>query len=70
MSIFFGSREGRPKLVCRPKNIDAVRELIKRDYSPVTYRGIEASLGISSYNIHSMGLRGSKKRLMRTKCMF
>lgn len=46
-------REGRPKTVVVPENIDAVRELIMQDRH-VTYREIEASLGISSTSIHSI----------------
>ena len=45
--------EGRPKTVVVPENIDAVRELIMQDRH-VTYREIEASLGISSTSIHSI----------------
>ena len=36
-----------------PENIDVVRELIMQDHH-VTYREIEASLGISSTSIHSI----------------
>ena len=36
-----------------PENIDAVRELLMQDRY-VTYREIEASLGISSNSIHSI----------------
>lgn len=46
-------REGRPKSVVIPENIDAVRELIMQDRH-VTYREIEACLGISSTRIHSI----------------
>ena len=46
-------REGRPKTAVVPENIDAVRELIMQDRH-VTYREIEASLGISSTSIHSI----------------
>lgn len=44
-------REGRPKSVVVPKNIDAVRELILQDRH-VTYREIETTLGISGTSIH------------------
>lgn len=47
------SREGRPKTAVVPENIDAVRELIKEDRH-VTYREIEASLGISPPAIHTI----------------
>ncbi|XP_055316153.1 histone-lysine N-methyltransferase SETMAR-like [Sitodiplosis mosellana] len=43
-------REGRPKSAVVPENIDAVRELIMLDRH-VTYREIEASLGISMKSI-------------------
>ena len=46
-------REGPPKTAVAPENIDAVRELIMQDRH-VTYREIEAFLGISSTNIHSI----------------
>ncbi|XP_025158379.1 histone-lysine N-methyltransferase SETMAR-like [Harpegnathos saltator] len=46
-------REGCPKSVVVPENIDAVRELILQDRH-VTYREIEASLGISGTSIHSI----------------
>ena len=46
-------REGRPKSVVTPENIQAVRELILQDRH-VTYREIEASLGISSTRMHSI----------------
>lgn len=46
-------REGRPKSVVVPKNIDAVRTMIKEDRH-VTYREIEASLGMSKTAIHSI----------------
>lgn len=46
-------REGRPKSVVVPQNIDAVRELIMQDRH-VTYCEIEASLHISSTSIHSI----------------
>jgi len=46
-------REGRPKTSVVPENIDAVRELIMQDRH-VTYREIEASLGISPTSIHSI----------------
>ncbi|XP_025154440.1 histone-lysine N-methyltransferase SETMAR-like [Harpegnathos saltator] len=46
-------REGRPKSVVVPENIDAVREVILQDRH-VTYREIEASLGISGTSIHSI----------------
>ena len=45
--------EGRPKLLVIPENIDAVHELILQDRR-VTYREIEASLGISGTSIHSI----------------
>lgn len=47
------SREGRPKSVVVPENIDAVRELILQDRH-VTYREIEASLGISMTSINKI----------------
>ena len=43
-------REGRPKSVVIPETIDAVHELILQDRH-VTYREIEATLGISGTNI-------------------
>lgn len=46
-------REGRPKSVVVPKNIDAVRELILQDRH-VTYREIAVSLDISGTSIHSI----------------
>lgn len=46
-------REGRPKSVVVPNNIDAVRTMIKEDRH-VTYREIEASLGMSKTAIHSI----------------
>lgn len=46
-------REGRPKAVVVPKNIDAVSELVLQDRH-VTYREIEVSLGISGTSIHSI----------------
>ena len=46
-------REGRPKTAVASDNIYAVRELIMQDCH-VTYRGIEASLGIASTSIHSI----------------
>ncbi|XP_015599901.1 histone-lysine N-methyltransferase SETMAR-like [Cephus cinctus] len=46
-------REGRPKSVVVPQNIDAVHELIKQDRH-VTYREIEASLGFSMTSINKI----------------
>lgn len=46
-------KEGRPKSVVVPQNIDAVRELIMQDRH-VTYREIEASLGISMTSIYKI----------------
>jgi len=46
-------KEGRPKTVVVPETIDAVRELIMEDRR-VTYREIEASLGISMTSIHKI----------------
>lgn len=46
-------REGRPKSVVVPQNIDAVRELIMQDRH-MTYREIEASLGISMTSINKI----------------
>ena len=46
-------REGRSKVVVVAKTIDAVRQLILQDRY-VTYREIEATLGISGTSIHSM----------------
>lgn len=45
--------EGGPKLVVVPQNIDAVRKMIEEDRH-VTYREIEACLGISSHSIHTI----------------
>ena len=45
--------EGRPKSVVVPEIIDAVRQLILQDRH-VTFRGIEATLGISGISIHSI----------------
>ena len=46
-------REGRPKTAVVSENIDAVRELIMQDRH-VTYREIEASLGISYISIYEI----------------
>lgn len=46
-------REGRPKTVVVPANIDAVRELIMLDRH-VTYREIKASLNMSSTSVHTI----------------
>ncbi|GBP49216.1 Histone-lysine N-methyltransferase SETMAR [Eumeta japonica] len=46
-------KEGRPKSVVVPQNIDAVRELMMQDRH-VTYREIKASLGISMTSIHKV----------------
>lgn len=46
-------REGRPKTAVVPQNIDAVRELIMQDCH-VTYREIEASVGINMKQIHEI----------------
>ena len=46
-------KEGRPKSVVVPQNIDAVRELVMQDRR-VTYREIEASMGISMTTIHKI----------------
>lgn len=46
-------REGRPKSVVLPENIDAVRELIMEDRH-VTYHEIEATLGISSTSVYKI----------------
>jgi len=46
-------REGHPKSVDMPENIKTVRKLILQDRQ-VTYREIEASLGISSTRKHSI----------------
>ena len=46
-------REGPPKTAVVSKNINAVRKLIMQDRY-VTYREIEASLGISSTSINSI----------------
>jgi histone-lysine N-methyltransferase SETMAR len=46
-------REGRPKSAVVQENIDAVLELIKQDRH-VTYREIEASLGISMTSINKI----------------
>ena len=45
--------EGRPKSVVVPQTIDAMRQLILQDRH-VTYREIEATLGISGTSIHSI----------------
>ena len=47
-------REGRPKSVVVPETIDAVRQLILQYRRHVTYREIEATLGISGTSIHSI----------------
>ena len=52
-------REGRSKTAVVPENIDAVLELIMQDRH-LTYREIEASLGISSTSIHRFVLVGSR----------
>lgn len=52
-SVSDESREGRPKSVVNPKNIDAVRKMIEEDRH-VTYREIEATLGISKTAIQSI----------------
>lgn len=46
-------REGHPNSVVLPENIDIVREMIKLDRH-VTYREIEASLGMSSTIVNSI----------------
>lgn len=46
-------REGRPKSVVLPENVDAVRKQIIKD-PHVTYRQLEASLGISATSIHTI----------------
>lgn len=46
-------KEGRPKSVVVQQNIDAVRQLVMQDRH-VTYREIEASLGISMTSIHAI----------------
>lgn len=46
-------REGRPKTAVTEENIEAVRQLILTDRH-VTYREIEASLGIHATSIHSI----------------
>lgn len=46
-------REGRPKSVVVPENIDDVREMILEDRH-VTYHEIESSLGISATRVHSI----------------
>jgi [histone H3]-lysine36 N-dimethyltransferase SETMAR len=46
-------REGRPKSVVVPQNIDAVEKMIREDRH-VTYREIEATLGISMTSIHKI----------------
>ncbi|CAK9815952.1 Histone-lysine N-methyltransferase SETMAR [Anthophora plagiata] len=46
-------KEGRPKSVVVPQNIDAVRELVMQDRH-LTYREIEASLGITMTSIHKI----------------
>jgi len=45
--------EGRPRTTVTPENIEAVRKLITEDRH-VTYREIEAGLGIHSTAIHSI----------------
>ncbi|XP_037931530.1 uncharacterized protein LOC119666320 [Teleopsis dalmanni] len=44
-------REGRPRTAIVPETIDAVRETIEMDRH-VTYRKIEAALGISGTSMH------------------
>ena len=46
-------RESRPKTAVVPENIDVVRELIMQDHH-VTYREIEAFLGISATSMYSI----------------
>lgn len=46
-------REGRPKSVVLPENIDAVQKLIEQDRH-VTYREFEACLGISNTSVHTI----------------
>lgn len=46
-------KEGRPKTVVVPENIEAVREVITQDRH-VTYREIGASLGLSMTSIHKI----------------
>ena len=48
-------REGCPKSVVVPENIDAVRQLIWQDRH-VTYREIETTLGISGTSTHSFNI--------------
>ena len=52
-SLKYEVREGAPKTAIMPENIDAMSELINQ-YRNITYREIEASLGISSTSIHSI----------------
>lgn len=47
------ARDGPPKSVVTQENIDAVRKLIEKDPN-VTYRKIEASLGISRSSIQTI----------------
>ena len=56
-------REDPSKTAVVPANIDAVRELIMQDRH-VTYREIEATLGISSTSIHSLLHNIAQKRLV------
>lgn len=46
-------REGRPRSVVLPHNIDAVKNLINQDRH-VTYQEIQSSLGISPTSVHSI----------------
>ena len=52
-SVSDESREGRPKSVVIPKNIDAVRNMIEEGRH-VTYREIKASFCISQTALHSI----------------
>lgn len=52
-SLEDGFRKGRPKSAVLPETVDAVREMINQD-PHVTYRQIEASVGISSTSVHKI----------------
>ena len=47
-------REGRPSTSVVVINVDAVREMIERDRRNITYREIQASLGIDMKAIHTI----------------
>src|SRR5436190_23799553 len=56
MSLSDNPRAGAPKTAVTQKNVDAVRKLIKENRH-MTYREIEASLGISKISIQKFCMK-------------